>query len=249
MANYLIDAESLLLFHDMSEEERDQLISAAKIRHFAKGDTIFMHGDAIDVFYIVLEGAVRNYRTTPDGKDITLDLCLRGDMVGASHLFEHCSGYRWSAIANEKTTALQYPVEWFKNKVRSSSTLALNLLAAMSHSSHMAAIDAEHLVNFSAPQRVACFILRLCVLYKFDPAGFDFPYSKTTIASKLGMELETFSRTLQTLKKIGVAVQGSHVKIESLHKLECYACGHCSIETDCPTRNALLDMHDLDESA
>lgn len=76
----------------------------------------------------------------------------------------------------------------------------------MAERAHIAEVEAEHQATMSAAQLVACFMQRLCVLYNFDPKGFDLPYSKTLIASRLGMELETFSRTLAKLKEHGIAV-------------------------------------------
>mgnify|MGYP002144465014 FL=1 len=142
-------------------------------------------------------------------------------------------------MAAEDTALLEFSILGFKEAARKHHGLTLNLLTSMSQNAHMAAIDAEHLVTFSAAQRIACFLLRLCILYDFDPAGFELPYSKTTIASRLGMELETFSRSLQTLKKNGVDIQGSHASIQNLRQLECFVCGHCSIEGECSTRRAL----------
>lgn len=233
------DTKTLPLFHDISDRERDELIKAGKARHFAKGDLLFMHGDPLGSFYIVTDGAIRQFRETPDGKEITVGLAVRGDVVGGSHIFESFKSYQWSAVAAENTTVLEYPIFWFKERIKTHGALALNMLAALSQDTHRAAIDAEHLITFTAAQRVACFLLRLCALYHFNPQAFELPYSKTTIASKLGMELETFSRTLQKLKEVGVEVKGAQVAIRDLHALECFMCGHCSVSEDCATMEAL----------
>lgn len=233
------DTKALPLFHGIREEEKAALIASGKIRSFSKGTLLFMHGDPLTSFFIVTDGAIRQFRETPDGKEITVGLAVRGDMVGGSHIFETSQHYQWSAVAAENTTVLEYPTSWFKEKVKTHSALALNMLAALSQDTHRAAVDAEHMVTFSAAQRVACFLLRLCALYQFDPGKFDLPYSKTTIASKLGMELETFSRTLQKLKEVGVEIKGTQVAIKDLHTLECFMCGHCSISEDCETTETL----------
>ncbi len=206
-------AESLPLFHDLALADRKALLNEGRIRTLAKGDMLFMHGEDLHSFYIVLDGAIRKFRETPDGKEITVELVVRGDMIGSTHIFESFPTYQWSASAAEPSTVIEYPMRWFKDKVKMQPALALNILAAISHQTHLAAIDAEHLVTFSAAQRVACFLLRLCALYDSDPKHFILPYSKTTIASKLGMELETFSRSLQKLKTAGIEVKGTEVRI------------------------------------
>jgi CRP-like cAMP-binding protein len=91
----------------------------------------------------------------------------------------------------------------------------------------------------SAAQLVACFMQRLCVLYDFNPESFDLPYSKTLIASRLGMELETFSRTLNKLKEHGISVNGNRVMITDLARISEYVCSFCSIADDCATHQAM----------
>jgi hypothetical protein len=109
----------------------------------------------------------------------------------------------------------------------------------MAERTHIAEVEAEHQATMSAAQLVACFLQRLCVLYSFTPSGFDLPYSKTLIASRLGMELETFSRTLNKLKEHGILVEGNHVKITDLAKIGEYVCGACSISGECTTHQAM----------
>lgn len=100
-------------------------------------------------------------------------------------------------------------------------------------------VEAEHQATMSAAQLVACFMQRLCVLHNFNPKSFELPYSKTLIASLLGMELETFSRTLGKLKEHGITVNGNKVAITDLARVEQYVCGFCSISGDCATHQAL----------
>ena len=95
----------------------------------------------------------------------------------------------------------------------------------------------------SAAQIVACYLQRLCVLYNFDPHGFELPISKTLIASRLRMELETFSRTLKKLKEHGIEVEGTHVRFTSIDKARHFSCDDCSIHEDCPTHQLLRAAH------
>lgn len=226
----------LLLLRDLNKPQRDAFMAAGKHRVLAKGEQLCMHGAPLCSVFFVTEGAVRTFRHTPDGKEITLMLAMPGDMVGGEHLSESFTHHQWNAVAAEPSSAvLEYDRQWLRAALRNDATLALNLLAMLAQQTHIAAVDAEQLVNFSAPQRVACFMLRLCALYGYSPSAFTLPFSKSTIASKLGMEVETFSRALGKLKEFGVAVQGAEVRIARPQVLECFACGSCSTGEDCAT--------------
>ena len=67
------------------------------------------------------------------------------------------------------------------------------------------------------------------------------PYDKTLVASKLGMQPETFSRALSKLKKnTGIEVQGSIITIPDFKMLSDYCCSVCSSEYPCKD----LSKHD-----
>lgn len=228
-------AEKFLLFADLSDAERAELISASNVKQVKKGELVFHHGDESRSFYIVGSGAIRVHRQTPEGKDITLQIAIVGDTLGDHEMFENKSSYQASAIAAEDSVLLEYPVAWIKEKIREHSGLALNMLAAISKSGSRIAIDREHMVTLKTPQRLACFMLRLCDLHELNPQRFTLPYSKSTIASKLGMEPESFSRALARLKEIGLEVSGNEIRIRDITQLNDYACSACSVSEDCET--------------
>jgi hypothetical protein len=78
----------------------------------------------------------------------------------------------------------------------------------------------------SAPQRIGCFLLRLCGGDNKKSATFNLPYDKSLIADTLGMKGATFSRALAILRqKIGANVNGVNVEIDSVQKLAEYVYG------------------------
>jgi CRP-like cAMP-binding protein len=98
---------------------------------------------------------------------------------------------------------------------------------------HNAQIEAEHQSTMTAAQIVTCYLQRLCVLYEFDPTNFTLPYSKTLIASRLHIELETFSRAIKRIKQEGVVVSGTNVSFVNQTKINDFTCHQCSLSADC----------------
>lgn len=200
---------------------------------------LFLHGAPLRNFYVLTNGAVRIFRQTPSGREVTINLSGRGDIVGASHIYESCKTYQWSAITIEETTAIEYPIAWFRKQLDPDNPLARNMLKVLSQQSHSAAIRAEQLVTFTAAQRLCCFLMRLCTIHNLDYRNFHLPLNKTTITSKLGMALETFSRTAVKLKPQGVRIKASSVSVADPGALSNYMCSHCSIMLDCETAKIL----------
>lgn len=227
--------QSSKLFSGFSEQEIADFIAASRRINLPRKKMLFSHGSPVTHFYLIEQGIIQIYRTSPEGHVKTLDILKGGQSLGESEIMDACCGHRTNAAAVEDSVLLEFPVNWIKQTTKNNHKFALNLLSQISGHAHMAELEAEHQASMSAPQLVACFMQRLCILHDFSPRGFELPYSKTLIASRLGMELETFSRTLSKLKDHGIVVEGSHVSINDLGRIEQYVCGLCSISEDCPT--------------
>lgn len=230
---------AFFLFTGLSETERDALIRAGKIRNFESGARVFLYGDTARSFYIVTEGAIQLFRETPDGHEMTNDVLIAGDTIGETEILQQQTTYQFNALAIKKSAVLEFPATWLKESAQRHPTLALNLLGILSRRAHIATVESEHRKTMTAPQQIACFLERLCILHDFNPAGFTLPYSKTLIASRLGMELETFSRALAKLREHGITVSGMQVSFDNLQKMENFVCGNCSIAGHCQEHEAL----------
>jgi len=200
------NAKALPLFAGLTEHEKETLLKGGHIRKCPRGQMLFLHGDPVTHFFIIMGGSMQLFRETAEGQEKTIHLLKTGQTICEGEILDGCHGHRLSAVAVEDATLMEFPVAWLKEAARKHGAFALNMLSLISQQAYMAEVEAEHQATMSATQLVACFLQRLCVLYDFNPREFELPYSKTLIASRLGMELETFSRTLNKLKENGISV-------------------------------------------
>jgi len=227
------------IFSGLTQQDKDTLLKGGSLRKCPRGQMLFAHGNPVTHFYLVLEGTFQLFRANAEGQEKTVAIVKSGQTMCESEILDACHAHRVNAVPVEDAKILEFPIAWLKEAAKKNSTFALNLLSLISNQVHMAEIEAEHQATMNAAQLVGCFLQRICVLYDFNPKGFDLPYSKTLIASRLGMELETFSRTLGKLKEHGISVDGTHVSISDLARIEQYVCGFCSIAEDCTTHKSL----------
>lgn len=238
--------KALPLFSDLSQEDGALLIRNSRMRTCKRGQFLFMHGDEITHFYVVCRGAVQIFRETPDGHEATNNVLIAGDTINADEVVTRQPTHMVNARAIEECLLLEIPIAWLRGHLKNFDHIAERLLSSIADRLHSAQLEAEQLYSMSAAQIVACYLQKLCVLYDFDPRGFELPYTKTLIASRLRIEKETFSRTLQTLRDQGITVTGAHVSIRDMRKAENFACNECSIAEECGTHSALherLDKH------
>lgn len=226
------------LFAGVAEQERDALLQQGRMRHVSRGEYLFRCGDPVLHFYIICRGNMQLHRETPDGKEITTAVEMRGRTVGKLEILKAFTLHTVSASAINAADVLEFPAEWLRNVARH-PVISLNILAAVSQYAHMVEVEAEQRSTMGVAQRVGCFLQRLCVMHGLDPSGFELPYSKVLIASRLGMEPETFSRALSTLKEHGIKIENNRISLCDAHTLETYICDHCSMVGKCETHKKI----------
>src|SRR5271156_855995 len=183
------------LFSDLADEEIAHFHNAAQARSYKKGKTLYVQGEPAEFFYVICGGWIKLFHATPEGEEIIVDMLTTGHMVGESAIFgqdRHTS----SAQVIEDVQLLSIPASLLKDRIRLSPSLALSMLSSMfrHHRRHYGEIALNAMQ--SAPQRVGCFLLRLCPKDKKRDVVLNLPYDKTLIAHTLGMKGATFSRAL-----------------------------------------------------
>jgi CRP-like cAMP-binding protein len=217
--------KSIRLFSNLGEEEVAPFELVAQIRFYEKGKIIYLQGDPAKFFYIVDGGWIKLFRTMPEGQEVIIDMLTTGHTFGEDAIFEQ-ERHACSAQVVEDVQVLSIPASLLKEQIRLNASLAFNMMSTMSkhHRHHSGTLAFNTML--SAPQRIGCFLLRLCHGDKRKCAVFNLPYDKTLIADTLGMKGATFSRSLAILRqKTGARVNGRCVEIDSVQKLAEYVYG------------------------
>ena len=214
------------LFSGLSEIEKDTLLKDGGVYSYPHKNILFRQGDPVARFYIICSGTVRLFHETPDGQEVTSHMRIAGDSMCATDIF--LSGtHHTHAEALSDVTTFEFTAECLRKAAQQYGKIASYLLFSISRWTHKLEMEVEKQSTMTADQLVACFLKRTCHLYGFDPKGFDLPYSKALIASRLGMTHETLSRTLPNLETFGITVKNKHVVFHDLAKIEQNTCSHC----------------------
>lgn len=225
--------ETLPLFAEISGKEKTALLQVAKLRNLAHGQLLFIQGDPMIYFHIIYSGTIQLFRETADGYEITPAILIAGDSLCPAEVVETAPFYHVNAKAVDDAILFEVPMDWLKANLKDFNHLILKLFSDVSHRLQESTLEVERQATMSAVQLVTCFLHDICVRYNFDPKGFELPYSKTLIASRLGMELETLSRSLHKLKDYGITVQGTHVSFHDAQAVEDFACEYCATPISC----------------
>jgi len=79
--------KSTPLFGAMSSQTAEVLVGNTVPRLYEKGTTLFLQGEPATAFFIVLDGWVKIYRTTPDGLEVVLHVFKSGETFAEAAIF------------------------------------------------------------------------------------------------------------------------------------------------------------------
>lgn len=232
----------LPFFADLTDKEKMELMRVSRFRHFRRGEMIFRIGDPVTHLNWVCAGAVQKYRETPDGREMTSAIRIVGDVLFDYDATQQKRVRIMNAKAIQSTTLLTVPAPWIDEHLKDWDHLMNKFMEMLAQRAQEAQIEIEHQATFNAAQIIACFLQNLCVTHHLDPRGFTLPYTKSLIASRLGMELESLSRVLPKLREFGIVVSGKQVSFTDIASAQNYSCGHCSVQEDCPTHQAMRKL-------
>ena len=227
--------ESLPLFRDLSHNTLAYFLEHAREEKHPKGKVLFIQGDPARYFYLVQEGWVKLFRETLDGEEAVIDVLSSNHVFGETAVFDG-GHYSWSAQVVEDARFMVWPASILEEQAKQHNQLTLNMLRSLSLYREQRDQEIEHLKTQTAPQRIGCFLLRLCSSHWKEEVipKIHLPYDKSLLALRLGMKSETFSRALNILKKeTGIEIKGSSVQVADLERLSQFCCGACSNEFPC----------------
>lgn len=222
-----------VLFHALGEPRLIEFAQAAHAATHDKGHILFLSGDSATQFFLITSGWIKLYRETQDGTQAVIDILTSGHIFGDTSLFED-DLYPYSAEVVEKSEILSFPLGLLKQEIETNHRFAKAMLTSMARYRRQQDLEIEHRAIQNAPQRIGCFLLRLTPQREGDLVTVRLPYDKTLIATRLGMQPETFSRALARLRdETGIRIKGTIVEMESLARLTEYSCGACSSGFPC----------------
>jgi CRP/FNR family transcriptional regulator, dissimilatory nitrate respiration regulator len=219
--NILGTVAQIPLFEELPPPPPEDLIMILTDQVFRKGEVIFSEGEEGKGFYVVIQGRVKVYKLSPDGKEQILHIFGQGEPFGEVPVF---TGQRFPAHAEamEESRVFFFPKQSFVNLIKQNPALALNMLGILSRRLRRFAALIDDLSLKEVPGRLAAYLLFLSKQKK-GSKDLELSITKAQLASLLGTIPETLSRILAKMAVQGlIETQGRSIRIlnrESLQEL------------------------------
>jgi CRP/FNR family transcriptional regulator len=216
------------LFKGLTVEQLDAITRIVSDKKYKKGQLIFSEGDEGVGFYLVIQGRVKVYKLSPEGKEQIMHIFGPGHPFAEVPVFEG-SRYPANAEAMDQCRLFFFPKKGFISLIQESPSLAMNMLASLSQRLKQFSNLIETLSLKEVPGRLASYLL-----YLSDKNGsideFKLDIAKSQLASLLGTIPETLSRIFAKIgSKELVRINGPHITILDRTGLEDLAEGETKL--------------------
>ena len=196
----------LPLFTDLSRPELERLAAGCQLRRLSRGDTVFRVGEPCEEFHVTVTGQIKLFAISPTGQEKVIELVGPGNSFAEALMFTG-KPYIINAQALTDTLLLTVKKEAVVGEIERDPRFAMRMLAGISRRLHGLVHDVEAYSLHSGVQRVIGYLLRDqiaedCV--SGEVITVSLPVSKATIASRLSLTPEYFSRVLHELEAAGL---------------------------------------------
>ena len=207
------------LFNGLPQDQLEAIKKIAIEKQLNKGEMVVSEGDEGRGFFVIVEGRVKVFKVSAEGKEQILHIFGPGQPFGEVPVF---AGQRFPANAQaiDKTKALFFPRVAFVGLITANPSLALNMLAEMSKKLRLFAVQIENLSLKEMPARLASYLIHLAD--EQDQKEFiTLKISKGQLASILGTIPETLSRIFAKLSGNNlIRVEGKKITLLDRDGLE-----------------------------
>lgn len=189
------------LFSELTEEQIKSVYAQMQVRQYSKGSIVFYEGDEGEFLYVLLEGTVKLFKTSPKGTTIHMHNFVAPEMVALFPTLERIPFPATCEFLTEGSIGL-LPLDKLYGCLNNTD-LALSLISSLLKRMKILAELLHKETIYSSEAKIADFVLNNASIFE--------RLKNNEIASILNMTPETLSRILTKLKKEEVITIKDHV--------------------------------------
>ena len=180
-------------------------------KRFAPDEVLFWEGEDCAGIFLIVQGSVKIFRTSPSGREVMLAIQEAPSTVAELPLFDG-GPYPASVRAVEPVVSLFINKDDFQQVCRQYPEVALKILAVVGRRLRNLVGLVEAMTFGSVTQRLARLLLDASKAAGADT--FDLPVTHQELASRLGTVREVVSRNLGRFRAQGlIKIQDRQVQI------------------------------------
>lgn len=216
----------LPLFSELPAHALERLAHSCQMRRLSRGDMVFHAGQRCEEFHVIVTGRVKLFALSSAGQEKVIELVGPASSFAEALMFSDAP-CTISAQALTDGLMLGFGKAAVRERIDSDPAFAMRLLSGMSRQMLSLIHDVQSHALSSGLERVVDFLLGTRSAQTVADCGtitVALPASKATVASRLSLTPEYFSRVLRELETSGlIAVERRNIRIRDAGALAGYA--------------------------
>lgn len=206
------------------ENKQNLKTSSQKFLHtrVKAGRHVYLSNDRCEMIYLIYSGFLKNTWADAQGNEKVIDFPMKNEMVGLDGIANQKFVNSLKALTDSELIAI--PVEFCRSQDLAGEIFKNYIISIMSKQLINQQKAAFIISSLPVDAKVAKFLLSLSFKFKslgYSEKSFLLRMSREEIGSYLGVSLETVSRTISGLCKIGILKKDNRfIEIMSFEELK-----------------------------
>ncbi|MEY8753543.1 Crp/Fnr family transcriptional regulator [Peribacillus frigoritolerans] len=206
-----------------------------QIKHMEKGRYLFHESTPASDLYYIINGKVEVSKVVPDGRELTIRISSKNDLVGETVLFSQNPKYMMNAKMMEDGTVAVISKEALEEKIASDSHLAVEMMTWLSAQNRKNQAKFRDMLLHGKKGAFYSTLIRLSNSYGTeaeDGKVINLPFTNQELANFCGTSREVVNRMLAQLRKNNViSIKKGRITILDFDYLKQEIdCENCPIE-------------------
>ncbi|WP_138416556.1 Crp/Fnr family transcriptional regulator [Aquibacillus sediminis] len=188
----------------MSDQLKELLTSIDHKIKTEKNTFLFQQGEVVNELFIVLSGRIQIGKMSPDGRELTLRICTKGDIVGELALYSDDAKYILNAKVMEAGEVAVIKKKQLEERLLHDNSLAIEFIKLMGETSRRDQTKFRDLVMHGKKGALYSTLIRLTNSYgvkQHDGILIDITLTNQELANFCGTSRESVNRLLNDLKR------------------------------------------------
>ncbi|USK76144.1 Crp/Fnr family transcriptional regulator [Peribacillus frigoritolerans] len=223
--------------NELSLSNRMQAIldNKQQIKHMEKGRYLFHESTPASDLYYIINGKVEVSKVVPDGRELTIRISSKNDLVGETVLFSQNPKYMMNAKMMEDGTVAVISKEALEEKIASDSHLAVEMMTWLSAQNRKNQAKFRDMLLHGKKGAFYSTLIRLSNSYGTEAEDgkiINLPFTNQELANFCGTSREVVNRMLAQLRKNNViSIKKGRITILDFDYLKQEIdCENCPIE-------------------
>jgi CRP/FNR family transcriptional regulator len=225
--------KKLHLFSEIPDKQLEEIAAISSVRKLKKGEIIFLEKDEYTGFFCIIEGIVKVYKVSAEGKERIIHLMYNNDTFAEVPVFENYrkiiqNRAKYPANATclcDGARIVHIPAIPFLELMKSNQVLCIGMLSGLSKKLRKMQNQVMNVKSQDVTKRLANYIVseynsRRSIAEvngknNTSKNSFSLSISKIDLSSYLGATLETVSRTFKKLHTENyISIKGKNITIK-----------------------------------